>query len=423
MPDPLIDFRELAQHGQPGEGLEMLVEQLAIRARLSPVWSGRGPDRGRDLLFTEDYLGVIARPQIKWLVSCKDHAEGGESVPPREVSDIVNQCAIHKVRGFLLVTTTVPSTNAKASIDAHDVQNGGSLFTSVWNKGHLYDLLTKSQNLDIFRQFLPASFARYMASSSLQVLIEAFRTAMPADELAKIVAALAPYEAARLLADQLPGDETAKARFDSAVRSFMREGVIQPLALATSSLATESMPLVFQFLEKHMDDYMAIVFEMLKSIDDAALRPDVFKAAKGVTEDSFADWAEVASALQPQDIYSIFEDELFKDVEELLRGGCEPIETDLNGLGRSYDYDVLVESVTVSVCNEEGIEIQGSGQIRVEGSLDVSVNCYLDDEEEVSHSASLSGSFEAYYECGRLVLGSASISTDDFWTDGDAGEL
>lgn len=47
----LIDFTGLVSQ-VPGEGLEQLARILGHRLGLSPSWSGRGGDGGKDLKFT-----------------------------------------------------------------------------------------------------------------------------------------------------------------------------------------------------------------------------------------------------------------------------------------------------------------------------------------------------------------------------------
>ena len=107
----LIDFTELIS-AVPGEGLEELARQIGRRKGLSPTWSGRGPDSGRDLLFTEFLKGPLSKERIKWLVSCKDRAESGESVSESDLPSpgIKDKLAQHNANGFLLITTTTAST-------------------------------------------------------------------------------------------------------------------------------------------------------------------------------------------------------------------------------------------------------------------------------------------------------------------------
>jgi len=96
-PQPLVDFKELVS-AVPGEGLEELVRQLGRRKGLSPAWSGRGSDSGRDLLFSEILSGPLSNEKVTWLVSCKDKAKSGESVNERDLPSpgIKDKLAQHK---------------------------------------------------------------------------------------------------------------------------------------------------------------------------------------------------------------------------------------------------------------------------------------------------------------------------------------
>ena len=161
----LIDFVELVS-SVPGEGLEELVRHIGQRMDLSPSFSGRGPDGGRDLFFTESVAGSVSKRKIKWLVSCKDKAMSGQAVteadlPQPGVRDKVIQ---HKADGFLLVTTTTPSGAAKALLDGLDKGDGGEIYTCVWDKSELTRILLRPENSDLVKQFFPETTAELQAS-------------------------------------------------------------------------------------------------------------------------------------------------------------------------------------------------------------------------------------------------------------------
>ncbi len=130
--EPLINFAELVSN-VPGEGLEGLVRLLARRRQLSPVWSGRGADRGRDLLFTETLSGPLVQEKITWLATCKDKARSGESVGERDLPSpgIRDKLEQHEANGFLLVTTTTVSTAAKSLLDSLDGSTEARIYTLV----------------------------------------------------------------------------------------------------------------------------------------------------------------------------------------------------------------------------------------------------------------------------------------------------
>src|SRR5690242_12926371 len=93
--EPLIDFKEMVSP-VPGEGLEHLVRLIGRKMGLSPSWSGRGADGGRDLYFTERLVGPLTQELVKWVVSCKDKAKSNSSVnendlPATGIKDKVEQ--------------------------------------------------------------------------------------------------------------------------------------------------------------------------------------------------------------------------------------------------------------------------------------------------------------------------------------------
>jgi hypothetical protein len=152
-----IVFTELAS-SVPGEGLEGLTRLLAERLGLYPQWSGRGADRGRDLLL-DQRISFPLNVAIRWLVSCKDFADAKRSVgesdlPPQFEAKMIQ----HQAQGFLLVTTTTASTGAKELLDG--LSSAGRCFTDVWDGIRLRELLLKPSNEDLLKQFLPASFQR-----------------------------------------------------------------------------------------------------------------------------------------------------------------------------------------------------------------------------------------------------------------------
>lgn len=153
---PLIDFKEL-NVSVPGEDLESLVEALTERLGLSPEKSGRGADAGRDLILTQRHSDPL-RADIRWLVSCKDHAASGKSVNEGELPRIENKLRQHNALGFLLVTTTVPSISAEQELK--QCAANGNFFTDCWDGRRLEKMLLRPKNWDIFKQFFPQSYAK-----------------------------------------------------------------------------------------------------------------------------------------------------------------------------------------------------------------------------------------------------------------------
>ena len=184
----IIDFEDLISPVK-GEGLEQLVRKLGQRKNLSPSYTGRGADGGRDLLFVEILSGSISTEKITWLVSCKDNAKSGISVSEGELPrpGILDKVKQHKADGFLLVTTTTPSAGAKALLDSLDISNNGSIHTQVWNYTDLTEMLMQPSNEDLLKAFLPKSFHRFKALDSMESALQTFSDRIPARVLQQVL--------------------------------------------------------------------------------------------------------------------------------------------------------------------------------------------------------------------------------------------
>lgn len=155
-----INFTELASSVR-GEGLEGLTRLLGLRLGLEPDWTGRGPDGGRDLIFTQTISSPL-KVSIRWLVSCKDYASSGKSVPETDLPPSFDGKLIqHQAQGFLLVTTTIPGTNTKSILD--QIALNRKYFTDVWDEHRLREMLIQPKNEDLLKLYLPRSYERIIA--------------------------------------------------------------------------------------------------------------------------------------------------------------------------------------------------------------------------------------------------------------------
>ena len=190
----IIDFTEL--HSLvPGEGLEQLVRQIGLRIGLSAAWSGRGADGGRDILFSEIISRPIFNGKVIWLVSCKDKAKSGQSVKEEDLpsTGIIDKVRQHKTDGFLLVTTTTPSTGAKALLDSLDKSNGGEIYTHVWDYSDLVSILINPKFEDLLLQFLPNSYKNLKRLTSLEETLLCNSDKMPQNVLDEVLRLIKPY--------------------------------------------------------------------------------------------------------------------------------------------------------------------------------------------------------------------------------------
>jgi hypothetical protein len=55
--------------GPAGKVLEAVVRLIGERLDMHVEWTGRGADRGQDLIFVETQRGPIKAASVRWLVS------------------------------------------------------------------------------------------------------------------------------------------------------------------------------------------------------------------------------------------------------------------------------------------------------------------------------------------------------------------
>ena len=129
-----IDFKLLKAE----EDLEFLCRDL-FQAHGATIIShpSRGPDGKKDLLIEtlESDAALDRSLNKRTLVQCKHKAVSGRSVAESELGDVRSACQRWKVRSYLLVTTTVPSTTVSANFDA--INQEGDYECDCWDHRRL----------------------------------------------------------------------------------------------------------------------------------------------------------------------------------------------------------------------------------------------------------------------------------------------
>ena len=115
-----IDFGQLS-----GEEFEFfcrdLLESLGVQILEGPA---RGPDSKKDLIIQYKIRDVIGREeQYEVLVQCKNNAKSQKSVYESDLGDIRSACIIHNTKGYLLITTTIPSVSVQNILKAINEEN------------------------------------------------------------------------------------------------------------------------------------------------------------------------------------------------------------------------------------------------------------------------------------------------------------
>jgi len=145
-----IDFTRI----ESGEEFELLCEDLLQAMGFTIVQPpARGQDGGKDLIVSEtvkDKMGFTEKR--KTVVQCKHWAKSKKSVGFTEVSnyrEVMDQCQVQR---YLLITSTLPTTDLQDKFEA--VSGKGSYIALVWSKGDLARLL--DQHPDVRERYFPS---------------------------------------------------------------------------------------------------------------------------------------------------------------------------------------------------------------------------------------------------------------------------
>jgi hypothetical protein len=179
-----LDFSKL---GPPkGETFEGLIRLLGERLGMIVEWSGRGADRGRDLIFVETLQGPIKARSVRWLVSCKDNSESNLAVKERDVGSVLDKVKQHKCDGFLLATTTTASTGLKEVLDRLDSAQRGPIQTKVWDRFEITKMLLSEECASLMIQFFP-EHQRIESVAKLDAAREVVEAQLPCGSLVTCV--------------------------------------------------------------------------------------------------------------------------------------------------------------------------------------------------------------------------------------------
>lgn len=139
-----IDFTKISD----GEEFEDLCEDL-LKAMgfnvFQPERSGRGPDGGKDIIATEMRYSSITDSyrKIRWIVQCKNNSKANMSVKPSEINGIMDRIIRHNCDGYLLMTSTIPSTDLEQNIHSIDNDPKTKYEATFWAKNRLSDEILK----------------------------------------------------------------------------------------------------------------------------------------------------------------------------------------------------------------------------------------------------------------------------------------
>jgi hypothetical protein len=410
-PKQIINFTELIS-AVPGEGLEELARQIGRRKGLSPSWSGRGPDGGRDIIFTEILSGPLSREKITWLVSCKDKAKSGDSVSEKDLPHpgIKDKLAQHKATGFLLVTTTVVSTGAKALLDGLDKSNGGEIHTLVWDSSELIAILLDPDNQDILKQFLPESYKRVKGLTSLEGALLAFRDQIPDEILADVMRLVSPYSESPLKGSIVwPYDFESAETIDRIVRCLIIEKDSVRATEVTEDIEFDAFIALVEILH---NQYPEECYSYLVSIATNHPESDVRFNAAQFLFDNYEIIPrvrmEIAAHLDSESLGQLYSSEIVNFVEEELFSNTPEYDLydslDQMSSATQIDYIQILDLL---------IEAEDENRIDFSGNMIVETTFMFEKEKMGEHS--FNGVFSGYFNEYGMYLEEASVDTSSFF--------
>lgn len=157
----MIDFSEI-EPSDSGRGLSDRFELFArdfleIQGFKIVQNPGRGSDRQKDLIVSEERTGVGGRNTIKWLVSCKNFSGSKRSVTLSDENDIYDRVLRHSCGGFLGFYSTIPSSGLNDKL----YELAPKIEVSVFDRSLIERHLIKPQFSQLLIQYFPKSAAKH----------------------------------------------------------------------------------------------------------------------------------------------------------------------------------------------------------------------------------------------------------------------
>jgi len=119
----------------------------------------RGPDRGKDLLVTEEIKGKLHRYKFRWLVSCKHFAHSNRAVNEDDERNLLERIKSFNADGFIGFYSTIPSSNLnqrlfelKRSLEIKDYK--------IFDRNLIENYLLTAGYSHLVLQYFPDSYKR-----------------------------------------------------------------------------------------------------------------------------------------------------------------------------------------------------------------------------------------------------------------------
>ena len=414
---PILDFKELSAPGKgspPGENLEALARELGQRMGLEPAWSGRGPDQGRDLVFTERRSGALGSGILRWLVSCKDFAKSGRSVSEYDAGSVTDKLLQHRAGAFLLVTTTTASTGLKAVLDGIDA--AGTASTLVWDRHELERMLLQDENLDLVRRHLPLSYEDFVRLGSLPQALRALESFVPGRVYQAVAKAIDTYRAEETwITGELiwPHDRDSAATIDLAISTLLEVGDAAAAAkeLLDGFVESDAFEATLRTLATFRPSQAGdLCIELIKAKQADGQSLSAYRFYVETFEPNPGEQIALAVELPVEDIRELFADETTAFINEALV-------SDMTSFQAWNDLDVLSSHTRVEEAYVSDLALAaGAEKISIEFQAAVVFSVVLSyDREGPDSSASFPGSLAGHIDAYGMYVTAVTVDTSSFY--------
>jgi len=405
----MIDFRELSV-GIAGERLEAVARAIGRGMGLIPMWSGRGADQGKDLIFTESLRGQLHEESKRWLVQCKDNAQSNKSVSEADCGAVSDKVFQHQCDGFLLVTTTTAGTALKAKLDALAVIKDRPILTQVWDMYHLDLLLRKPEFSDIFKSYFPKSWEQEnkLPLEDALYTIESKLTGDQFERLTKDLGLQVSSTYGIRGYNISPNNKETASTIDQIVTS-LDKGDMKAATDNADALEADVLTKLFHELERQHSE---IASEFLRNIVRCSKQPDLALNAFQILVDneniSPVENVELSSYLDTSELVTLFGDEITSFVQdEILSNGADyDFWSDIDQLSSRSSIDwVYLTDLCFNAPSRQ--------QIHFEGTLEIAVQLEYD-REAIGNPLSFPGTFEGCFDPHGIHLTNITVDTSRF---------
>ena len=407
-----IDFRELST-GFQGERLEQLIRLLALKMDMDVEWAGRGSDGGRDLIIIEEITGPISKEKIRWLVQCKDRVQSGKSVHEGEIPDISDKVIQHGTSGFLLVTTTTVSSALKEKMDSMDKGRGGKIKTLIWDACILEQIILRSGNQEIFRQFFPDSYKRLHAIKGPLEAMHVLRAFLPPEGYGKVQNVLENYIATPTpyltSAVNTPVD-IKKMKIDiDTIKMILRGDDIEGAAVASLILPEADFMSIVRDLDytnyQKCEEFLKIV--IIRAADPIRIL-NSYQYLVENHEVTMAQRAEFATYLNNDGLEVMFGDQ-FEEwfFPEMINNGSQYGVYDKI---QELSSNTVIENIDIT---ELIFRAEGRTNVKFSGTFTMDLELNFDSEPIGNYTCS--GSFEGEISEDGFLLDEVKVDTSDFF--------